>query len=161
MTAFALTADALHGEPWRLWTGHLAHYDLEHVLVNALAALPPLLLLRHERRRWRWVILWAATAAPLISLAILAGAPGVEYRGASAIVIGLWVLAPARVLLVAAFVKLCIESLTPVHFTGVSVPPLVLAHWAGAIAGLLPVVFDRLVNLRSVHQVEQLLDVPR
>lgn len=57
-----------------------------------LGAVPPLLLLR--RRQWIAVTIWAAAAAPLISIAILAAVPNIEYRGASALVVGLWILAP-------------------------------------------------------------------
>ena len=163
MNAFALTADALHGEPWRLWSGHLVHYDLEHLLINVIAAGPPLLLLR--RGQWLKTILWAVMAAPPISLAVLAAVPGGEYRGASAIVVGLWILVPlttrrsaaSMVILTAAVFKVTMEMLTPVNITGVSVPPLPLAHLAGAVAGVVgsfPVVLDRLVNLRAVHQVQ-------
>lgn len=142
LNALSLTAEALHGEPWRLWTGHLVHYDLEHLLFNTIAMLAPLLLLR--RRQWTAVAVWAVTAAPLISIAILAAVPNVEYRGGSAVVVGLWVLAPlmnrdrvgAAVMLPATLLKLAVEMLTPLRLTNVSVPALPLAHAAGALLGL-------------------------
>jgi rhombotail lipoprotein len=142
--ALALTPDALR-EPWRLWTAHLVHYDFEHLLCNAIALMAPLLLLRRQQRTA--VALWAAVAAPCISIAILAAVPNVEYRGASALVVGLWILAPlanqdrgvSAVMLACMMLKLAVEALTPFRLTGVSVPALPLAHAAGAIAGLLGV----------------------
>ena len=39
-------------------------------------------------------LVWSIAAAPVISLAILATTPNVDYRGLSAIVVALWILAP-------------------------------------------------------------------
>jgi hypothetical protein len=138
---WSLTAAALHGEPWRLWTGHLAHWGAGHLVVDAIAAVPPLLLLR-GRDRWRYVM-WAIAAAPLISLGILATTPGVVYRGISAIVVGLWVLVPLReggargaILLGLCLVKLGIEMATPVRLGLAEVAPLPVAHLLGALSGV-------------------------
>ena len=54
--------------------------------------IPPLLLLQPKHRVR--AIAWAFVIGPLISLAILAAAPGVEYRGSSALAVTLWILAP-------------------------------------------------------------------
>ena len=50
MDAWSLTAAALH-EPWRLWTGHLAHFGREHALVNAVALAVPFALAPPGLRR--------------------------------------------------------------------------------------------------------------
>ncbi|HEX9010588.1 MAG TPA: rhomboid family intramembrane serine protease [Holophagaceae bacterium] len=90
MDPWSLTADALR-EPWRLWTGHLAHYDWEHAAANAVALLVPLVLLPPtERRRAALALL---LAAPLLSLVLLPGLGGGEYRGASGLACALWTLA--------------------------------------------------------------------
>lgn len=144
MEAFALTDAATAGEPWRLWTGHLAHYGARHALINAAALIPPLLIL--TRRAWIGVAIWAVVAAPLVSLLILRCADVDEYRGASALVIGVWCLAaivslrPGRagtlpmLMLVLVAGKLVIESIWRV--SPMSPPPLVAAHWFGAAAGV-------------------------
>ena len=120
---WSLTIAALHGEPWRLWTGHIAHWDARHFVLDALAAVPPLMMLRKR------VLLWCIAAAPLISLVILAVHPNVAYRGMSALVVGLWALTGNRAMLALVLAKLIVESIVPLHFVGV--PPMPLAHWAG------------------------------
>ncbi|MCU1244717.1 MAG: rrtA [Acidobacteria bacterium] len=137
---WSLTSAALHGEPWRLWTGHLAHWGLRHLLVDAAAAVPPLLLLRARDRRS--YVLWAIVAAPLISLGILVTTPDVLYRGISAIVVGLWVLVPLRergaqgaILLGLCVAKLAIETATPVRLGVAEAAPLPVAHLLGALSG--------------------------
>ena len=93
MDPWALTADALR-EPWRLWTGHLAHYGWEHALANAVALAVPLVLLpARERRRSALALL---ALAPALSLAILPGLGAGEYRGASGLACALWALAGLR-----------------------------------------------------------------
>jgi membrane associated rhomboid family serine protease len=141
MNAWALTTEAVRGEVWRLWTGHLAHYDAVHLLLNVAAALPPLFLL--TRRDRRLLLIWALFAAPAISAVILMSSSfGSEYRGASALVMGLWVFvgirgrsAPATVMLIAATLKVAIEMSTPLHLAIVAVAPLPVAHFAGAACG--------------------------
>ena len=90
MDPWALTADALR-EPWRLWTGHLAHYGWAHALANAVALAVPLVLLpARERRRSALALL---ALAPALSLAILPRLGAGEYRGASGLACALWALA--------------------------------------------------------------------
>jgi rhomboid family GlyGly-CTERM serine protease len=81
----------LHGELWRLWSGHLVHYSLSQGAADALAFCAmgmlsePLL----GSRRFFCVLLGGAAA---ISLGLLAFAPSLDaYRGAS----GLAMLAAA------------------------------------------------------------------
>lgn len=155
MSAFALTADALRGEVWRLWTGHLAHYSLQHFLLNVVAALPPLLLLE-ARDRWR-ALLWAGVAAPAVSGVILMTSFGSEYRGMSGLVVGLWFSAPilcrrpswfACAMLIAATTKLIFEMTTSFSLGAIDVTPLPLAHWAGGAAGAVWAIAEMLLSRR-------------
>ena len=135
MERLALTQAALHGEVWRLWSGHLVHFSALHFLLDAAAAFPPLLLLR--RSDVARVMLWALVSAPMISMLILLTTPGVEYRGMSALVVGLWTLAPllSSHRLRYVFWALIAAKLM-ISGTLIDVPPLPLAHWCGAISGL-------------------------
>ncbi|HEX8154972.1 MAG TPA: rhomboid family intramembrane serine protease, partial [Thermoanaerobaculia bacterium] len=98
MNVFALTSDAAWWEVWRLWTAHLVHYSAAHLALNAIAALPPALLLWRGGRPGRFTEIVRALflAAPAISIAILLIAHPYEYRGASALVVMLWVYAGFR-----------------------------------------------------------------
>ena len=94
MEPLALTWEALR-EPWRLWTGHLAHFGWEHALANLVAlAVPALLLPRQERGRLLLVLL---LAAPLLSLLLLPGLEQSQYRGASGLACVAWAWAGLRV----------------------------------------------------------------
>jgi hypothetical protein len=211
--SLSLTSAALHGEPWRLWTGHAVHYDLRHLLLDSVAALPPLALMgrphpplrgtlsrKRERdlareallcrthpplrgtarepsprvsgervvltlseakgkdrvrgvRTW-WLLSWAFVVAPLISIAILLTTPNVEYRGMSALVVGLWILVPlhcirergvfAAALLILCITRLAFEAFTPFRLGFTPIPPLFLAHWSGALAGAMTFALTRL-----------------
>jgi rhomboid family GlyGly-CTERM serine protease len=145
---FALTAAASRGELWRLWTGHLVHYDIAHVVTNAIAIAVPLALV--DRRNRRAILLSLILIAPAISLVLLAGAHFDEYRGASGLALAVWVasalsLLRARnardrctggALLVIAAAKLLAE-MAGVGHVWERVAPLPLAHVAGAIAGMM------------------------
>jgi len=119
-----------------LWTCHFLHWGWQHALLNALAALPPIVAMPRSRR---WLFLpFLFAAAPFIALAVRAGFAG-EYRGASGLVVAMWVFAGVllrnRVLLAVIAAKLAAEALDllPSHdaFATVSI-----AHYAGAVAGL-------------------------
>jgi rhomboid family GlyGly-CTERM serine protease len=145
---FALTPAAAHGEVWRLWTGHLVHYDLRHLLTNAIAMAIPLALA--ERRSRRSIVLSITLLVPAISLVLLAGAHFDEYRGASALALAIWVasalsLLRARTasdrrtgaaLIVLAIGKLAFETAGAGHLWS-EVAPLPLAHAAGAVGGFI------------------------
>jgi len=141
---WTLTSAALHGQPWRLWTAH--------IFPGSLALVPPLLLL-HPKERMRTLV-WGSVIAPLISIAMLACIPNLEFRGSSALAVTIWILtpllyfnhhpysdrrvppAPAYVLLGFCLAKLLIET-----FAGAT--PLLLAHWLGAVAGAMTFIFLR------------------
>jgi hypothetical protein len=139
MTDLALTPAAAH-EVWRLWTGHLTHYGPAHLMLNLAAAVPPLVVLgRRALRLGPWLL----AASPFISLVILQFANITQYRGASALIVGLWVMAAmaARrdgdprvglVFLLLVTAKLIIEVAHPMATIET---PLPLAHFAGALAG--------------------------
>jgi rhomboid family GlyGly-CTERM serine protease len=145
---FALTPAAAHGEIWRLWTGHLVHYDFRHFLTNAIAVVVPLALL--ESRSRRSILLSMTFLAPMISLALLGGAHFDEYRGASALALTVWVASALTLLraqsasdrhtgaalITLAIGKLAFETAGAGHLW-TEVAPLPLAHVAGAIAGVI------------------------
>lgn len=147
MDLWALNAQALR-EPWRLWTGHLAHHGWEHAAANAVALAVPLLLLpAWERRRAGLALL---VLAPLLSLALMPDLGTGEYRGASGLACALWALAglqlarrrasaPAGLLLLGALgAKLGAEAILGstllVHAGDWQVLPT--AHLGGALLGL-------------------------
>lgn len=144
---FALTPAAEHGEIWRLWTGHLVHYDFRHFLTNAIAVAVPIALI--DRRSRRSILLSMTLLAPMISLALLAGAHFDEYRGASALALAVWVASALTLLrgqsasdrhtgaalIALAIGKLAFETAGAGHLW-TEVAPLPLAHIAGAIAGV-------------------------
>ena len=189
MESLSLTSAALHGEPWRLWTGHAVHYDFRHLALDGIATLPPIALMYRphpplrgtlSRKRERdlardpsprvsgervaegrvrgvdtwWLVAWAFIVAPLISIVILLTTPNVEYRGMSALVVGLWILVPlqfihdrslaAAALLILCITKLALEATTPFRLGFTPTPPLFLAHWSGALAGAVAFALTRL-----------------
>ena len=150
MTAglFALTPAAAHGEVWRLWTGHLVHYDFRHFLTNAIAIVVPIALI--DPRSRRSILLSMTILAPMISLALLGCAHFDEYRGASALALAVWVASALALLrkqsasdrhtgaalIALAIGKLAFETAGLGHLW-TEVAPLPLAHVAGAIAGVI------------------------
>jgi membrane associated rhomboid family serine protease len=140
--SLTLTDAVWRGEVWRLWSGHLVHWSARHAALNLIALVPPLMIGRQVGRQLTWCLI----APPLIGLAVLV-TPHVEYRGASALIVGLWFFAGlsavreprlrnAGILLMAlATIKLAAEvsGLLPV-------PPDAMrattAHLVGAIAGI-------------------------
>ena len=140
---FALTADALQGEWWRLWSGHLVHYSPGHFLLNAAAVLPPVVLSRSRT----FLLGWVTLAAPLLSILILASGTLDEYRGASGIAAGLWAIVAielwrtgerslATVMATLLAAKLVLEASGSVPW-GIGVETSVPAHYAGAVLGAL------------------------
>jgi len=120
-----------------LWTCHFLHWGWQHGLLNAVAAVPPIVAMRRHKSALLFLP-FLFVAAPFIALAVRASFAG-EYRGASGLVVAMWVFAGVllrnRVLLVVIAAKLTAEALglLPSHdaFATVSI-----AHYAGAVAGL-------------------------
>ncbi|HMC20561.1 MAG TPA: hypothetical protein VKL19_01815, partial [Thermoanaerobaculia bacterium] len=102
----------------------------------------------------RWLLAWAFIVAPLISIVILWTTPDIEYRGMSALVVGLWILVPlqfiherslaAAALLILCITKLALEATTPFRLGFTPTPALFLAHWSGALAGAVTFALTRL-----------------
>lgn len=148
MDPLALTAEALR-EPWRLWTGHLAHFGWDHALANAAAlAVPWILAAPRDRLR---LALATAFLPPLLSLLLLPALAGAEYRGASGLACALWALAGLRLaqrreslptgalLLGGLLVKLVAEAAldAPLLVRPGPWQPMPRAHLGGALLGLL------------------------
>jgi rhomboid family GlyGly-CTERM serine protease len=77
----------LHGELWRLWSGHLVHFSLSHAATDALvlAAMGLLAEPLAGSRRFAWI---AGGGALLLSLGLLVFAPALqEFRGASGLAV--------------------------------------------------------------------------
>jgi rhomboid family GlyGly-CTERM serine protease len=161
---FALTPAATHGEVWRLWSGHLVHYDFRHLMTNAIAIVVPIALI--DRRSRGSILLSMTILAPMISLALLNGARFDEYRGASAVALAVWVASAlillrgqspsdrhtGAALIALAIGKLVFETAGAGHLWS-EVAPLPLAHIAGAIAGVIafvsiqhPKTLDQTIN---------------
>jgi rhomboid family GlyGly-CTERM serine protease len=144
-------ADVLHGELWRLVTGHFVHADAAHLAWNlaGLALVAWLFASDYGRRDWL-VILIASTAA--IDLGFLVLEPQLEwYVGFSGVLHGLmaggllaWLIrhrdgVTAIVALLFA-AKLAWEHLVgPLPFTAqtLSIPVVHQAHTYGAVGGAL------------------------
>ncbi len=132
-------------EWWRLWSCHLVHWDARHLALNAVAALPPVTV---APRRLRAALLpWAIGIAPLLSIVLLVAAVGGEYRGASGLVVALWVFTGiilvrrserriGWVVLACIAAKLLAEVLHLLPASD-SFATLSLVHYAGATAGLI------------------------
>jgi rhomboid family GlyGly-CTERM serine protease len=73
----------LHGQAWRLWTGHLVHFSISHAGADVLALFATGLLAEPWLGARRFALILLGGAA-LVSLGLLAFAPALtEYRGAS------------------------------------------------------------------------------
>lgn len=77
----------LHGELWRLWTGHLVHFSLSHAAADALVLAAMGLLAEPLVGPRRFAMLLGGGAF-VLSLGLLALAPGLhEFRGASGLAV--------------------------------------------------------------------------
>ncbi len=72
------------GQLWRLWTGQFCHWSLLHLAGNLAAAVAICVIAGRPIRPWLAAL---PLAAPLLSLFLLAAAPGLErYRGLSGLI---------------------------------------------------------------------------
>lgn len=77
----------LHGEWWRLWTGHWVHFSVSHLAWNLTVLFGAGVWL--ERLRPGALLRYLPAAAPLISLVLLAGEPVMQsYGGLSGLATG-------------------------------------------------------------------------
>jgi len=88
-------AAILHGEAWRIVTGHAVHFSTAHLLANAsVVAAAGWWVESRTRQDLAGLI---AGAAVVIGIALLVGEPGVhEFGGASGIALALTVFAGLR-----------------------------------------------------------------
>jgi rhomboid family GlyGly-CTERM serine protease len=142
----------VHGEVWRLWTGHLVHFSISHAGADALALLAMGLLAEPSLGARRYgAVLFAGAAA--ISLGLLMCAPAlVAYRGASGLAMQVAALAgtlawrqrPALRPVVACAAGVLVAKLAREACNAsdalASLPPGVAvawqAHLLGAVAGI-------------------------
>lgn len=161
MELFSLTRAALEGELWRLWTGHLVHYDFGHLAFNLLAALPPFVLIGRKARIALLAQLFVI--APLLSLVLLFVGGFGELRGASGLIVAAWCgsgiilmrerrLIESLLLLAAIAAKLVLDryQITPLSGGGFMVSTA--AHAAGA---MFAVIFAPLIGPRALRRVER------
>ncbi|WBR99930.1 rhombosortase [Pseudoduganella sp. SL102] len=144
-------AAILHGEAWRLWTGHLVHYSLSHAAADALALLAAGLLAESMLGARRFAII-LATGAAWISIGLLAFAPAlIEYRGVSGLAMLVaalagvlawpdrpalrWPVACAAAVLVAKIVWEASAPAATVAGLPAGVAVAWQAHWLGLLAG--------------------------
>lgn len=169
-------AAILHGQIWRLWSGHLVHYSLSHGVADALAFLAMGMLAEPlvGSRRFAAIV---AGGAVLMSLGLLAFVPALgEYRGASGLAmlvatmagVLVWRRQPgARWLVGAAALVLAAKLLADAGghaFTLAGLPVGVTVSWqAHALGGLLGVcaACNRRVNARTANCESQVPRLPR
>lgn len=143
----------LAGELWRLWSAHFVHFSLTHALADALV-LFSMGALAEPVVGTRRLVLALALGAPLISLGLLAGAPGLmEYRGASGLAVMIGVAAGAVMwpasarwkvaisVIAAAFAARTLCEASGLSFDASSLPEGVAVAWQahalGALCGAL------------------------
>jgi len=161
---FSLTRAALDGELWRLWTGHLVHYDFGHFAFNLLAAIPPFVLVGRKAR----VALLAQLflIAPLLSLVLLFVGGFGELRGASGLIVAAWCssglvlmrerrLVESLILLGAIAAKLVLDRHPIGPLSGGGFTVSTAAHAGGALLALL---FAPLIGPRALRRNEPLSD---
>jgi rhomboid family GlyGly-CTERM serine protease len=133
-------------EPWRMVTGHLVHWNHEHLLWDLLAFIA--LGIACERRHRAAFHATLTASAMVIPIAVWVFAPGIAaYRGLSGIDSALFVLllllyrSPITLVLGGAFLaKIGFELVTAsAVFAGDlgGAVPVPVAHLAGAAAALL------------------------
>jgi len=148
----------LHGEWWRLVSGHLVHFDPMHAVMNMAGLVLLWLLFVADARPRQWAIV-ALVSAVTISLSLWIRHPEVEwYLGLSGVLHGVWAAAcihaftrwrleafVSAALLVA---KLLLEPRLGALSTallGGGLHVVVVAHLYGALGGLLAAVVARFV----------------
>jgi rhomboid family GlyGly-CTERM serine protease len=143
----------LAGELWRLWTGHLVHFSSGHLFYNLLVmAVAGCLLERGSSPRFGF---FCFTAAGLIGAALLAFKPQLRiFGGLSGLAVGAVLylavqgirqgggrLTLSWMLFFLSAAKLLAEALQGEAIFAASASqsfvPVFLAHWVGALTGVL------------------------
>lgn len=128
-----------HFELWRLWSGQFCHWSLPHLAGNLAAVVAIGVIAGEPVRRWLAAL---PLAAPLLSLFLLAAAPGLEsYRGLSGLA-GVLVTGavleggtPGRLLGIAYLGKLVFDAST--GGGSALLPAGIAVSWAAHLGGLL------------------------
>jgi rhomboid family GlyGly-CTERM serine protease len=140
------------GQWWRLFTAHLVHFDVRHLLFDGAGFVLLWMLFARELSPLRWL------AVALVSMvSIDAGlwwlAPQVQwYVGASGVLHGIWAAGAiaglrrgdrtAAWLLGLLVVKLCVEQLYGPRSLEPALPVITLAHIYGAVGGAVVALLD-------------------
>jgi rhomboid family GlyGly-CTERM serine protease len=132
----------MHGEWWRLVTGHLSHVSWRHCLYDTLAFGPALYLCAVLGNGFSTVIITTLLSGCAVSMVVVIAHPVDVYGGLSGITAGFLSFAilgiirdnpvSGMILLVGLMIKICIEQ-RGVALSGVT--PVWQAHCAGAVAG--------------------------
>lgn len=146
-------AAILHGEWWRLWTGHWVHFSASHLAWNLVVLLVAGIWL--ERLRPGLLARYVLVAAPLLSLGLLVFAPDMAvYGGLSGLATGVVVLLALAQLgtqraertwwfavLALTAGKIAVDAFAPAplfsRFDSDTVQVSALAHALGALLALL------------------------
>jgi len=145
-------AGLTQGQWWRLFTGHLVHFDARHLLLDGAGVVLLWMLFARDLSPARWL------AVVLVSmLAIDAGlwwfAPQIQwYVGASGVLHGIWAAGAiaglrrgdrtATWLLGLLVVKLCVEQLYGPRSLEPALPVVTQAHVFGAVGGTVVALLD-------------------
>lgn len=167
----------LHGEWWRLWTGHWMHFSTSHLVWNLVVLLGAGAWL--ERLQPNRLPGFLLLSAPLISVILLIGEPAMQiYGGLSGLATGAVVLLALTqlsrrhaggiwwgILLAIVALKFIVEAtqVAPLFagFGASTVRPSILAHAAGAITGLLFFLSPRLASPRLLGRRSATRGFPR
>lgn len=131
----------LHGQLWRLWSGHLLHLDAAHATLD-IAAMALLAMIAWRMRWLGGLLRITPLMMPLLSAGLLLSAPDLQwYAGLSGLLHGwaAWLLLRSRgplmwigLALLAA--KLAWEQLAP-PLVAMPFEVIHLAHLLGALLG--------------------------
>lgn len=149
-----------HGQWWRLFTGHLVHFDLRHLLFDGAGVVLLWMLFARELSPLHWLAVVLASM-----LAIDAGlwwlTPQIQwYIGVSGVLHGIWAAGAiagmrrgdktATWLLGLLVVKLCVEQLYGPRSMEPALPVITQAHVYGAVGGALVALLDWAASRRRL-----------
>jgi rhomboid family GlyGly-CTERM serine protease len=141
----------LHGQLWRIVTGHFVHWSPAHLRWDLIAFLALGAVCERRGARVLFGVVVAATACMVSMILLLAVPDVVAYRGLSAIDSALWlwvaaVIADRRLTLALVLLfcaKLMIELSTGASLFVTSITILPSVHLAGAVIGFSAAVAER------------------
>ena len=140
------------GQWWRLFSGHLVHFDVGHLLLNFAGVMLLWMLFARELSPLRWLVVVLASM-----LAVDAGlwwlAPQIQwYVGASGVLHGIWAAGAIAALrrgdrtaiwlLGLLVLKLGVEQLYGPRSLEPALPVVIQAHVYGAVGGAVVALLD-------------------